>query len=130
MEKPRVLVVDDDPDFQETLVKRLERRELVAQGTGSGAKALDLLDRHDLDVVLLDLEMPGLGGIETLREIKKRWPFVEVILLTGHASVEWGVQGMRLGAFDYVVKPESLTELIDKIYQAYERKRGHEQVAR
>jgi len=120
----------DDPDFQETLVKRLERRKVEAKGTDSGSKALSLLDQDDFDVVILDLEMPGLSGIDALREIKKRRPLVEVIVLTGHASVEWGVQGMQLGAFDYVVKPESLIELVDKIYQAYDRKQRHEKGAR
>jgi DNA-binding NtrC family response regulator len=128
--KPRVLVVDDDTDFQETLVKRLERREVEAKGTNSGSKALSLLDQEEFDVVILDLQMPGLSGIEALQEIKKRRPFVEVILLTGYASVESGVQGMQSGAFDYVVKPESLVELVDKIRQACDRKRRHEKGAR
>ena len=130
MVKPRVLVVDDDTDFQETLVKRLERRNLEAKGTDSGSKALALLEQEGFDVVILDLEMPGLRGIDALREIKKRRPFVEVILLTGYASVKSGVQGMQSGAFDYVVKPESLIELVDKIYQAYDKKQRQEKGTR
>jgi DNA-binding NtrC family response regulator len=128
--KPRVLVVDDDADFQETLVNRLERREVEARGADSGSKALALLDQEEFDVVILDLQMPGLSGIEALQEIKKRCPFVEVILLTGYASVESGVQGMQSGAFDYVVKPVPLVELLDKIHQACDTKRRNEKGVR
>jgi len=129
MEKFRVLIVDDDDDLRETLAIRLEARKLRVMGAESGDKALELLDRHDFDVVLLDIRMPGLDGIETLREMKKKRPLLEIILLTGHASVESGVQGMQLGAFDYVMKPASLEELLDKMHQAYEKKRRQEKLA-
>lgn len=118
----KVLVVDDEEDFLETIIKRLKDRNLEVSGAESGVKALELLDRQDFDVVVLDVRMPGLDGIETLKEIKKKKPFVEVIMLTGHASVESGIQGMQLGAFDYVMKPVPLDELLDKMRQAYERK--------
>ena len=81
-----VLVVDDEEDFLETLMKRLEKREVNITGARSGEEALDLLDQNPVDVVLLDVKMPGMDGIETLREIKKRHPLMEVILLTGHAD--------------------------------------------
>ena len=129
MDKFRVLIVDDDDDFRETLAIRLEARKLRVMGAESGDKALELLDRHDFDVVLLDIRMPGLDGIETLREMKKKRPLLEIILFTGHASVESGVQGMQLGAFDYVMKPASLEELLDKMHQAYEKKRRQEKLA-
>ena len=79
------------------------------------------------DVVVLDVKMPGMDGIETIREMKKKNPLTEVILLTGHASMESGIEGMKLGAFDYVMKPVNIDELLEKIHQAYERKQVQEQ---
>ncbi len=122
MDKFKVLVVDDEADFLETIVKRLKARSIDVTGAESGFKALDLVAARPFDVVILDVKMPGLDGIETLREIKKKWPLLEVIMLTGHASVESGIQGMQLGAFDYVMKPVALDELLEKVRQAYERK--------
>jgi DNA-binding NtrC family response regulator len=122
MDKFRVLVVDDEQDFLETIIKRLQARNINVKGAESGTKALELMAQQDFDVVILDVKMPGMDGIETLREMKKRKPLVEVIMLTGHASVESGIQGMQLGAFDYVMKPVALDELLEKMRQAYERK--------
>jgi two-component system OmpR family response regulator len=121
-EKFRVLIVDDEDDFRETLVKRMKRRDLEVSGAESAQKALDLLDRGDFDVVILDVKMPGLDGIEALREMKRKRPLTEVILLTGHGSVESGIEGMRLGAFDYLMKPVNLDDLLGRVRQAYERK--------
>ena len=122
MDNFKVLVVDDELDFLETIVKRLKARKIEVTGVESGFKALDAVMAQDVDVVILDVKMPGMDGIETLREIKKKQPLVEVIMLTGHASVESGIQGMQLGAFDYVMKPVALDELLEKMRQAYERK--------
>jgi DNA-binding NtrC family response regulator len=122
MEKLKVLIVDDELDFLETIVKRLQVRNIEASGVDSGPKALELLNEQDFDVVILDVKMPGMDGIETLVEMKKKKPLTEVIMLTGHASVESGIQGMQLGAFDYLMKPIALDELLEKVRQAYERK--------
>jgi len=122
----RVLIVDDEPDFLETIVKRLRKRQVDATGVGSGEEALGLLQGQSFDVVILDVRMPGMDGIETLKEIKRKSPLTEVIMLTGHASVESGVQGMQFGAFDYVVKPADFDELMEKVSQATERKALHE----
>jgi DNA-binding response OmpR family regulator len=122
MEKFKVLIVDDEPDFLETIIKRLQARNIDVTGAESGMQALELIGDRDFDVVILDVKMPGLDGIDTLREIKKKKPLLEVIMLTGHASVESGIQGMQLGAFDYVMKPVALDELLEKMRQAYERK--------
>jgi two-component system, OmpR family, response regulator len=122
MDKFKVLVVDDEVDFLETIIKRLKARKIEVTGAENGQKALDLLAGQDFDVMVLDVKMPGMDGIETLREVKKRKPLTEVIMLTGHASVESGIQGMQLGAFDYVMKPVALDELLEKMRQAYERK--------
>jgi DNA-binding NtrC family response regulator len=127
MEDFRVLIVDDELDFLETILKRLKRRKIDATGVSSGKEALDLLERQPFDVVILDVRMPGMDGIETLKEMKKRRPLMEVIMLTGHASVEAGMQGMQLGAFDFVMKPADIDELLEKIRQAHERKQLHEE---
>jgi two-component system, OmpR family, response regulator len=123
MDKFRVLVVDDEDDFRNTLIKRLESRKVPVTGAADGSEALVLLGDQDFDIVVLDVKMPGKDGIETLQEMKKLKPQTEVILLTGHASVEAGIQGMRLGAFDYIMKPTPLDELLDKMQQAFERKK-------
>jgi two-component system, OmpR family, response regulator len=124
MEKFRVLVVDDEDDFRNTLIKRLETRKVPVTGAAGGNEALALLHDQDFDVVVLDVKMPDKDGIETLQDMKKLKPQTEIILLTGHASVEAGIQGMRLGAFDYVIKPTPLDELLDKMQQAFERKKN------
>ena len=122
MEKFQVLIVDDELDFLETIIKRLRARNIEVSGVESGYLALEALDSRNPDVIILDVKMPGMDGIETLKEIKKKKPLTEVIMLTGHASVESGIQGMQLGAFDYLMKPIALDELLEKVRQAYERK--------
>ena len=122
----KVLIVDDEHDFRETLVKRLEKRKFLIQGVGNGISALELIEHQPFDVVVLDVMMPIMDGIETLREIKKNKPLIEVIMLTGHASLESGIEGMKLGAFDYIMKPTDIEDLVKKIHQAYEKKTAHE----
>lgn len=124
MDTLRVLIVDDEDDFRETIVKRLNARKIIAEGAASGILALKVLEDKDFDVIVLDVKMPDMDGIETLRHIKKLKPEIEVIMLTGHASVEFGLKGMQLGAFDYVMKPAPLNELLDTISQAFNKKRG------
>lgn len=122
MEAFKVLVVDDELDFLETIVKRLQRRNISAKGVASGRAALDLLRREHFDVVILDVRMEDMDGIETLVEIKHGHPLVEVIMLTGHASMESNIRGMELGAFDYVMKPAGIDDLLERVRQAYARK--------
>ncbi len=117
-----MLVVDDEEDFVETIVKRLKDRGLETAGVLSGREALEFLDSNDVDVIILDVKMPGMDGIEALREIKKKKPRVEVIMLTGHGSVESGIQGLQLGAYNYIMKPVPLNDLLQQMAQAYERK--------
>ena len=124
METMRVFIVDDEDDFRETIVKRLNARKIQAEGAASGIKALEVLKDKDFDVIVLDVKMPDMDGIETLRHIKNMKPEIEVIMLTGHASVEFGLKGMQLGAFDYVMKPAPLNELLDTLGQAFNKKRG------
>ncbi|PIE66902.1 MAG: two-component system response regulator [Deltaproteobacteria bacterium] len=123
----RILVVDDEADFTETIVNRLNKRKLDAKGVSSGEDAMEALANERFDVVLLDIKMPGgMDGIETLREIKRMHPIVEVLLLTGHASVETSIEGMKLGAFDYLLKPIKFEELLTKMAQAFEKKAVHD----
>jgi DNA-binding NtrC family response regulator len=121
-----VLLVDDEVEFLETLVKRLKRRNLSVTGVHSGEEALESLAQCPVDVVVLDVKMPGMGGLETLKEIKKRCPLVEVIMLTGHASMEVAIEGMEVGAFDYLMKPMDIDELLYKLQDAYKKKTLHE----
>jgi len=131
MDTFRVLVVDDEEDFLETLVKRLEKRGIEAVGVKSGEEALDTMKQKLFDVVVLDIKMPGgMDGIQALREMKQIQPLTEVVLLTGHASVETSIEGMRLGAFDYLLKPIKLEELMAKLGDAFEKKDAHEQKIR
>lgn len=119
-----VLVVDDEIDFMETLVNRLRRRNLDARGVASGERALAVLDRRGYDIILLDIKMPGgMNGIETLREIRRRRPTAAVILLTGHASGETSMEGLRLGACDYLIKPVKFEDLLSKIVAALEKRK-------
>ena len=127
MISPLVLLVDDEVPFVETMTKRLSKRELMVIPAYSGREALEKLEKNAVDVVILDVKMPGMDGIEALREIKKAHPLVEVIMLTGHATVETAVEGMRLGAFDYLMKPCEIEELLAKVDEAKEKKSKHEQ---
>ncbi|MDZ7831258.1 MAG: response regulator [Desulfobacterales bacterium] len=123
MEKIRVLLVDDEADFRRPIAKRLDRRGFEIHEAGSGEEALDYLEANPIDVVVLDVKMPGLNGIDTMARIKERFQGIEVILLTGHSSTEDGVEGIKQGAFDYLTKPIELTHLAGKINQATEKRR-------
>ncbi len=128
--RPRVLLVDDEIDFLSSLAQRLELRGLPVLTAGSGPEALEILDREPLDVVVLDVRMPGMDGIETLRRIKDRHPQVQVVMLTGHADLESSIEGMRFGFFDYLTKPVKLAQLVEKIDEAFSRRRGEEVAGR
>ncbi|UCB48897.1 MAG: response regulator [Deltaproteobacteria bacterium] len=131
MEFFSVLIVDDEEDFVETMVNRLKKRKIDITGVLSGEEALELMNKRPFDVVILDIKMPGgMDGIECLREMKKIQPIAEVILLTGHGSVETSIEGMKLGAFDYLLKPVSLEDLLTKLQHAFEKKDEHEQKIR
>jgi DNA-binding NtrC family response regulator len=122
LESFRVLIVDDEEDFIDTLTKRLKMRQIRVEGVYSGTAALDFLGRNPMDVVVLDVRMPDMDGIEVLREIKHQHPLVEVIMLTGHANLEVAIEGMRLGAFDYLLKPIEIDQLLYKLQDAYQKK--------
>lgn len=121
-EEFRVLIVDDEEDFVITLEKRLKRRGLQVGTALDGPQALELIKEKDFDVVVLDVKMPGMDGLEILGQIKQMKPLIEVIMLTGHASIESGIEGMKLGAFDYLMKPINIDELMAKMRSAYYKK--------
>jgi len=122
LEEIKVLMVDDEAEFLETLIKRLKKRGLEVSGVKNGQEALKVLHERSFDVVILDVKMPGMDGIEVLRHIKEEFPNVEVIMLTGHANVEVAIQGMELGAFDYLMKPMDIDELVFKVEDAHKKK--------
>jgi len=123
----RVLLVDDEKDFVEILSLRLQEAGETVSAAYSGKECLDTLEKTDIDVVVLDIKMPGMDGIETLGEIRKRFPLVEVIMLTGHGSTETAVEGMKLGAFDYLMKPAEFDDLTAKLQGARKRKDEQEE---
>jgi DNA-binding NtrC family response regulator len=127
----KVLLVDDEVEFVSTLAERLKLREIQARTAPDGKTALRMVQEQQPHVVVLDVMMPEMDGIETLREIKKMAPLVEVILLTGYAKLELALKGMELGAFDYLIKSIGIDELLYKLEDAYkkisiqEQKRKH-----
>ena len=122
MRKPRLLIVDDEIPFTTNLLKLLSRKGYEVSAVNDGYSALRIIEEQEFDVVILDQKMPGLDGVTTLKELKKKRPHLEVIMLTGHGSIESGVQGLQLGAFNYVMKPITFPELLEQIVHAYERK--------
>jgi DNA-binding NtrC family response regulator len=124
----KVMLVDDEQAFVEAMTRRLAKRDLRVCSAFGGSEALQKLQQEpDVDVVILDVKMPGMDGVETLRAIKKTHPLVEVIMLTGHATVESAIEGMKLGAYDYLMKPCDMGLLMTKIAEATAKKAEHEQ---
>jgi len=118
-----ILLIDDERTFLDTLIVRLRMRGIVADGVDSGEKGLQAMRTKVYDAVVLDVSMPGMDGVATLRELKHINPEVPVIMLTGHATLETADNGMDLGAFDYMMKPCPIDELLDKVSEAI-RSRG------
>jgi DNA-binding NtrC family response regulator len=125
--KTRVLLVDDEKDFIESLSQRLQIRGFEVHTSLSGDDALNLIRQFDFDVVVLDVVMPGKDGIETLEEIKTIQPLLQVIMLTGHATVDTAIEGMKLGAYDYLMKPTDTGDLVVKITKANALKIEHQE---
>ena len=123
----RVLLVDDEKDFVEMLGLRLEEFGERVSRAYSGQECLNVLEKKEIDVVILDILMPGMDGIATLKAIKNRFPLVEVIMLTGHGTTESAVEGMKLGAFDYLLKPAHFGDLTAKLEAARKRKDEQEE---
>jgi two-component system, OmpR family, response regulator len=114
----RLLLVDDEQEFLEPTAARFARRQLTCRTANSGGEALSFLKEESYSCAVVDVMMPGMNGLELLRRMRRDYPEVAVILLTGHASVELGVQGLELGAFEYLMKPVEFDELLDTIRRA------------
>ena len=117
-----MLLVDDEDDFRTTLANRLKLRKIDITDAASGNEAIELVKQMSFDVAVIDVKMPGIDGIETLKQIKQIKPAIEIIMLTGHASIESGMEAMKLGAYDYVMKPCDIDELLIKTGEAYQHK--------
>ena len=123
-----VLLVDDEVSFVETFSERLELRNFEISKAFSGEEALRILEENqNVEVVILDVKMPGMDGIETLTAIKRKNPLVEVMMLSGHADVESAIEGMKQGAYDYLMKPVDMDQIITKVTAAAAKKRQHEE---
>jgi len=130
MEEMKIMLVDDEERFLSTTKKLVERKGYEVLTATSGTEALETLKHHIIHVVILDVKMPGLDGVATLKEIKRLFPVVEVIMLTGHATVESAVDGLKSGAFDYVMKPCDINDLLQKANEAFEKREKMEEKIR
>lgn len=120
-ENNKIMLVDDEQDFLGIMAKYFNRRKIGFETAGGCMEALDRLGEDSFDVVIMDVSMPGLDGLECMAEMKKVQPELEFIILTGHASLNVGITGMKQGAFDYCLKPVDFDELLEKIILAKEK---------
>ena len=130
MEKLKMMLVDDEERYLTTTQKLLERKGVEVWVSPSGKEALEILKRQIIHVVVLDVKMPGMDGNETLRAIKAAYPLVEVIMLTGHATVDSAIDGLKSGAFDYLMKPADIDEVLEKAMSAFEKRQRLEEKIR
>jgi len=128
MTAPFVMLVDDEVQFVETMAKRLAARDIETITAFSAEEGLEkLASNQNLDVIVLDVKMPGMDGLDMLKKIKSGFFRIEVIMLTGHATIESGINGMKLGAYDFLTKPCDVDELVGKINEATQKKRAHDE---
>ena len=130
MEKMKIMLVDDEERFLTTTQKLLTKKGIDVVTAASGTEALEVLKGRHIHVVILDVKMPGMDGNETLKQIKTHFPLVEVIMLTGHATVESAIDGLKSGASDYLMKPTDINELIKKATEAFEKRQRLEEKIR
>ena len=128
MTSPFIMLVDDEVTFVKTMAKRLAARNMEIITAFSAEEGLEKLKKNqNLDVIVLDVKMPGMDGIEMLKKIKAGFFRTEVIMLTGHATIESGIDGMKLGAYDFLTKPCDLDEIVGKVEEATKKKREHDE---
>ena len=127
MKGVKLMIVDDEERFLMTTKKLLEKKGMEVLTATSGGEAMNLLSRHTVHVVILDVKMPGLDGIATLKWIKQLYPLTEVIMLTGHATVESAIEGLKSGAYDYLMKPADIEDLIEKTEEAFAKRQRLEE---
>lgn len=130
MKHKTIMLVDDEERFVMTTTKIFERLQYTVLTATRGEDALEILDQGNVDVILMDVSMPGMTGIETLAEIKKRHPLVEVIMFTGTFSRDLAAEGFRLGAYDFLLKPVSISDLVTKVDDACSKRRSIEEKLR
>ncbi len=130
MEKMKIMLVDDEERFLKTTKKLLEKKGYAVLTAISGEEALEKLKPQNVHVVILDVKMPGMDGNETLKAIKTLYPLVEVIMLTGHGTMDSAIDGLKSGAFDYLVKPADIDELLEKAIEAFEKRHKLEEKIR
>ncbi len=130
MEEMKMMLVDDEERFLSTTQKLLAKKGYDVLTATSGSEALEKLRMHSIHVVILDVKMPGMDGIATLKRIKTEFPLVEVIMLTGHATVESAVDGLKSGATDYLMKPTDVGDLLEKAKEAFEKRQRLEEKIR
>lgn len=126
MKGSKILLVDDEVLFTENTAKLLKNRGYRVTAVNNGQSAIDALEEDNFDVMVLDLKMPGMDGIETLKEMKKLGFFTEVLILTGHGSIDTALEAVKLGAYDYLTKPCDVDDLVEKIEGAWKKKDAEE----
>jgi DNA-binding NtrC family response regulator len=122
LEKMKLMLVDDEERYLLTTAKLMEKKGIDVITAQSGEQALEMLKTHDVHVVILDIKMPGMDGFKTLRAIKTLYPPVEVIFFTGHATMDSAIEGLQFGAFDYIMKPADIDDIVNKAYEAFEKR--------
>ena len=130
METMSIMLVDDEVRFLSTTKKILSKKGYSVYTACSAAEALEKLEKHDIHVVVLDVKMPEMDGNTALKKIKSRYPKIEVIMLTGHATPDSAIDGLRSGAQDYLSKPADINDLVQKVEEAFERRRRIEEKIR
>ena len=130
MKKMRMMLVDDEERFLSTTQKLLTKKGYEVVTASSGTEALEKIRGQNIHVVILDVKMPGMDGNATLKEIKRLYPLTEVIMLTGHATMESAIDGLKSGAFDYLMKPVDIDIIIQKAEEAFEKRQGQEEKIR
>ena len=130
MEKMRMMLVDDEERFLSTTKKLLAKKGYEVVTAASGSEALEKIRGQNIHVVVLDVKMPGMDGNATLREIKRQFPLTEVIMLTGHATMESAIDGLKSGAIDYLMKPADIEIIIQKAEDAFEKRQRLEEKIR
>ena len=130
MEKMRIMLVDDEERYLQTTRKLIEKKGYQVLTALSGEEALEKLKPQNVHVVILDVKMPGMDGNQTLKAIKTLYPLVEVIMLTGHGTMDSAIDGLKSGAFDYLVKPADIDDIIEKAMEAFEKRQHREEKIR
>ncbi|MFA5903185.1 MAG: response regulator [Desulfobacula sp.] len=130
MEKMKMMLVDDEERYLQTTSKLIEKKGYEVLTARSGEEALEKLKTHTVHVMILDMKMPGMDGNETLKAAKSLYPLVEIILLTGHATVDSAIDGLKNGAFDFLMKPADIDQILEKSLDAFEKRQRVEEKIR